>query len=61
MIVSMLTGLSFGIGISLLLFGLTFYYKSFFDETKFNNPLIPMSVSFVSITVGLSLLFGVFV
>jgi len=53
--------LSFGVGLTMVLYGVTLYYKSFFEESMFENPLVPMSVSFVAISMGLSLLFGVFV
>jgi len=46
MLLSLLSAVAFGIGISLILFGSTLYYKSYFGETAFNNPLVPMGVSF---------------
>jgi len=59
MIVSALSALGFGIGISLILFGSTLYYKSFVEDTAFNNPLVPMGVSFAFLSIGLGLLYGI--
>jgi len=53
--------LGFGVGLALILFGFTLYYKSFFGESAFDNPLVPMGVSFIFISVGFSLLYGVMV
>jgi len=61
MIVTALFGLGFGVGLALILFGLTLYYKSFFGDSPFDNPLVPMGVSFIFISVGFSLLYGVMV
>jgi len=61
MIVSALSALGFGIGISLILFGGTLYYKSFFGESAFDNPLVPMGVSFIFVSVGFCLLYSVIV
>jgi len=61
MIVTALFGLGFGVGLALILFGLTLYYKSFFGESAFDNPLVPMGVSFIFISLGFSLLYGVIV
>lgn len=59
MIVSLLSAVGFGIGISLILFGGTLYYKSYFGETAFNNPLVPMGVSFAFLSIGLGLIYGI--
>ncbi len=59
MILSILSALAFGLGISLLSFGIIFGYRTFFGDSAFDNPLIPMGVSFIFSTVGLSLLYGV--
>ena len=61
MIVSALSALGFGIGISLILFGGTLYYKSYFGETAFQNPLVPMGVSFSMLSIGLELIYGIIV
>ena len=61
MIVSALSAVGFGIGISLILFGGTLYYKSFFGDSPFDNPLVPMGVSFIFISMGFSLIYGVMV
>ena len=61
MILSLLSSLGFGIGISLILFGSTLYYKSFVEDTAFNNPLVPMGVSFTFLSIGLGLIYGVIV
>jgi len=61
MILSLFSSLGFGIGISLILFGSTLYYKSFVEDTAFNNPLVLMSVSFAFLSIGLGLIYGILI
>jgi len=61
MFVTALFALGFGLGLTLILFGFTLYYKSFFGESAFDNPLVPMGVSFIFISVGFCLVYGVMV
>jgi hypothetical protein len=58
-LIFMLTALSFGLGVGFTIFGSILCYRVFFDETVFKNSIIPMILSFVFISVGLALLFGV--
>lgn len=60
MIFAFLSALAFGLGATLVLFGSIFYYKAFVGDSQFENPLIPMGVSFLSLTIGLMFLFLVF-
>lgn len=57
LIVTLLTGLSLGLGIAMISFACALFYRVFHGESPFNNPLIPMGVSFVLVSVGSSLLF----
>lgn len=57
---TLLTGLAFGLGVVLVLFGSIFCHKAFRGESMFNRPLIPMGVSFAFLSVGLTLLFLIF-
>lgn len=54
-----MTAFAFGLGISLTAFGIVLGYRVFMQESMFGNPIIPMVTSFASLTIGLSLLFGV--
>lgn len=60
-IITLLIGLGFGLGISLTLFGVIFCYRVFYGDSSFENPLIPMAISFVFIAVGLTLLYLIFI
>lgn len=58
-LISFIVALGFGLGISLTVYGSILGYQVFFEESPFDNPLIPMGVSFASITMGLTLLYFV--
>lgn len=57
MIASFLTALAFGLSIPLILLGSILGYRAFFEETIFENPLVPMALSFVFAAVGLTFLY----
>lgn len=57
MIFEFLSALAFGLGVALTLFGSIFCYKSFIGDSQFENPLIPMGVSFGFIATGLMMLY----
>lgn len=57
MIAGLLTALAFGLSIPLILLGTILGYRVFFEETMFENPFIPMILSFVFNVTGLTFLY----
>ena len=54
---TVLTALAFGIGISLVAFGIIYTHKAFVGESVFENPFVIQGIGFAFISIGLTLLF----
>lgn len=59
-ILTFLTALSFGLGVTLVAFGIIYGYRAFIGESIFENPFVIQAVSFVFIVIGLTFLFLIF-
>ena len=57
---ALLTALSFGIGVGLLIFGSIYCYRAFVGDSVFENPFVIQAISFTFIVTGLTLLFLIF-
>jgi len=56
-LINLLIGLCWGLGIALIAFACALFYRIFDGSSPFNNPLIPMGISFGSITLGTNFLY----
>lgn len=54
---TVLIALAFGIGISLVAFGIIYTHKAFVGESVFENPFVIQGIGFAFISIGLTLLF----
>ena len=53
---TVLIALAFGIGISLVAFGIIYTHRAFVGESVFENPFIIQGIGFAFISIGLTLL-----
>lgn len=54
---TILIALAFGIGISLVIFGIIYTHRAFLGESVFENPFVIQGIGFAFISIGLTLLF----
>jgi hypothetical protein len=57
LLITLLIGLAWGLGLALVVFAGALFYRVFQGNTQFNNPLIPMGLSFAFSSVGVSFLY----
>jgi hypothetical protein len=57
LLLNLLIGLCWGLGLALITFACALFYRVFNGASPFNNPLIPMGLSFGSIALGVNLLY----